>query len=181
MCMMARVWSNYDLHEKAAAGFKRAGLSIDVHGLEDLLVCNEAAEMFWKETGGGFANMREKLNHELDIISKQYANHELPWTRETLESLVEPYPAAKDDAVLAKHGDLAGHMEHYLDGPAAISEEDADESSSSSDGECGAAGDDMAAAHGEESASPTPPVSTWTPAPAPTQACAHCKPRISTR
>ena len=58
--------------------------------------------------------MREKLNDELADIEQQWLQNELPWCRETLESLVEPYPHhSESDSVLANQGDLAGHYANY--------------------------------------------------------------------
>ena len=89
--------------------------------------------MFWKDTGDGYLNMREKLNVELDFIHQQYTSGELVWSRDVLESLVERYPAAKDDEVLAKHGDVAGHMENYLEGAKGFTFADTEGEASSSD------------------------------------------------
>ena len=56
---------------------------------------------------GNFANMRQKLNAELEDLEEQWKNKELPWSRETLESLVEACPHnAESDAVLAAQEDL---------------------------------------------------------------------------
>ena len=45
----------------------------------------------------------------------------------------DDHPPAKDDALLAKHAEVAGHVEHYLDGPKDFSSDE--EVSSSSDDE----------------------------------------------
>ena len=58
--------------------------------------------------------MRAKLNDLLEDIEDQWMNGELPWCRDTLESLVEPYQDnSAIDPIVALQADQAGHYDDY--------------------------------------------------------------------
>ena len=116
--ILHHIWTrDTDLHLQAAQGFKEAGLSIDLNGSEDLEVAKEAREFWWAPLPaelGNYSNMREKINDELAEIERMHANGELPWGRESVESLIEKYPAQSEvDDVLKAQADLAGHYDDY--------------------------------------------------------------------
>ena len=75
------------------------------------MLAKEAAE-FWNEpTRDGFPNMRMKINTELEFVERQFKTKQLPWCRDTLESLVAPYEPDESDHVLQRQGDLVGQIE----------------------------------------------------------------------
>ena len=56
--------------------------------------------------------MRETVIGELAFVTKQWRDGSLPWCRDLIDQLIQPYPKSKDcDAVLAKQGYMAGHIE----------------------------------------------------------------------
>ena len=62
--IMWDVLSDLAIHNSAVAGFKKTGVTVDLHGKEDALICREAAQ-FWNEpTSDGFANLRAKIDYE---------------------------------------------------------------------------------------------------------------------
>ena len=70
----------------------------------------EEALEFWQEaTTDGYKNMREKLDDELMYVKSQWDSGHLQWSKKTLDTLAEAYPASREDAVFAKQGDLQGH------------------------------------------------------------------------
>ena len=79
-----------------------------------------------------------KLNAELDIVEHMWNDGDLPWGRDSIDSLVEAFPHySETDSVLERQGDIAGHYEQYDHDVAvpAASCEHGDTSSSDSDGD----------------------------------------------
>ena len=74
--ILNRIWNgpgSDHLHLQAAKGFKEAGLSVDLYGKEDMEIAKEAADMWWERvpsTLGNYANMRAKLNAELEDLEE---------------------------------------------------------------------------------------------------------------
>ena len=91
--------------------------SVDLNGREDYEITNEAADLWWApvpESQGDYPNMRAKLNDLLEDIEDQWMNGELPWCRDTLESLVEPYQDnSAIDPIIALQADQAWHYDDY--------------------------------------------------------------------
>ena len=76
LAILHTIWNTDEqLHMQAAKGFKEAGLSVDLDGSEDYEIAKEAADMWWAPVPamlGDYANMRDKLNDELEDIEEQW-------------------------------------------------------------------------------------------------------------
>ena len=128
--LMRDVLSDPAIHTSAVAGFKKTGITNDLYGAEDVLICREAAT-FWNEpTKDGFANMREKINKELSYVADEIKSGSLRWNKECVARLIVEYPRNKHvDAILKRIGDDAGV--DGLHGPIC----DGDNENGSNDGE----------------------------------------------
>ena len=90
---MYAIWRDFELHKLASVAFKGAGLTVAFDGSEDELIVKEAKEVWDGRTAcGKYANMRAKLKDELNFLKERVHRGELPWCRESLGSLVMPYP-----------------------------------------------------------------------------------------
>ena len=131
MELMLGVLSDPGLHARAAEGYKKTGQSIDLHGLEDALICREAA-VFWNEpTRGGHGSVRNLIDSELAAVAEEASSGGLTWCRRDVGRLTTPYPSRKDvDRVLEALGDDFYHDEiHDIDAEAAeVSDGSSDES-----------------------------------------------------
>ena len=107
--IMREVLSDPAIHVAAVAGYKKTGITVDLHGKEDGLICREAAQFWSERTSDGFANMREKINYELSAVADEYGSGSLKWCKQNVERLIVPFPKRKDvDAILERIGDHAG-------------------------------------------------------------------------
>ena len=106
--VMRDVLSDPGIHVAAVAGYKKTGLTVDLNGKEDGLICREAAQ-FWSEpTSDGFANMREKINYELSAVEDELKSGSLRWCKQSVERLIVAYPKRKEvDAILERIGEHA--------------------------------------------------------------------------
>ena len=131
MELMLGVLSDPGLHARAAEGYKKTGQSIDLHGLEDALICREAA-VFWNEpTRGGHGSVRHLIDSELAAVAEEASSGGLTWCQRDVGRLTTPYPSRKDvDRVLEALGDDFYHDEiHDIDAEAAeVSDGSSDES-----------------------------------------------------
>ena len=107
--IMREVLSDPAIHVAAVAGYKKTGITVDLHGKEDCLIVREAAQFWSERTSDGFANMREKLNYELSAVADEYKSGSLTWSKQSVERLIVPFPKNKEaDAILERIGDHAG-------------------------------------------------------------------------
>jgi len=155
MVLMLEVWSDPELHKRAAEGYKSVGQSIDLHGLEDARVCREAGT-FWREpTTDKYTSMRPKLNAELAMVKEEHDSKGLKWSRAGVKRLITPYPPhRKVDRILANLGedyyqDEVQNLE-VEDDDTAVAEGDEGPSSSSSDAGDNEDGDADAAVAGDD-------------------------------
>ena len=140
MLLMFETLSNPALHERAAAGYKSVGQSIELWGKEDHLIIREAG-VFWREetTCKKYKSMRPKIKAELGELKEEVDRGRLTWSKKSVKRLILPYPRRdKVDKVLNALEDDFYHDDiHNLDGVAeeepAVAEEDGGESSGSSD------------------------------------------------
>ena len=133
------VWKRPELHEHAAAGYKKVGQSIDLHGSEDQEVCREAGTFWNEETTDGYACMRLKINTELAVVAEEFDSDGLPWCFETIQRLLTAYPEhRKIDKVLNNVGEDHGHDSvHMLHDDEALGGADSSESSEVADADEG--------------------------------------------
>ena len=140
MLLMLETLSNPALHERAAAGYKSVGQSIELWGKEDHLIIREAG-VFWREetTCKKYTSMRPKINAELGELQEEVERGRLTWSKKSVKRLILPYPRRdKVDKVLnALEDDFYHDDVHNMAGvpeeEPAVAEEDGGESSGSSD------------------------------------------------
>ena len=95
--IMVDVLDRPELHLKAADGYKKTAVAVEIGGLEDALICREAAE-YWNDLG-----MREIVNKEVAMIRSEVRAGRLRWTMEDVYGLMPAYPKNKQvDAILEK-------------------------------------------------------------------------------
>ncbi len=111
MEVMLDVLSDPALHERAAAGYKLVGQSIDLHGAEDSLVAREAGDLWTERTTDNFPSMRAKIDTELTTVADEWASGGLTWCEKDVLRLIQPYPKnRKVDQIIATLGE-----DHYHD------------------------------------------------------------------
>jgi len=111
MEVMLDVLSDPALHERAAAGYKLVGQSIDLHGAEDSLVAREAGDLWNERTTDNFPSMRAKIDTELTTVADEWASGGLTWCEKDVLRLIQPYPKnRKVDQIIATLGE-----DHYHD------------------------------------------------------------------
>ena len=83
---MAAIWGQPWLHQAAAAGFKKVGLTNALNESEDRLICREALT-FWDELGMRAA--RRDAMHDVDV---ELAAGRLDWSYDSVCKVVAPFP-----------------------------------------------------------------------------------------
>ena len=83
---MAALWSQQWLHQAAAEGFKKVGLSNALNGDDDRLICREALR-FWNDLGMNAA--RTNAMHDVDV---ELAAGRLDWSYESVCKVLAPFP-----------------------------------------------------------------------------------------
>ena len=84
--IMVDVVSNMELHLNAAKGYLRAGMTVDLDGLQDQEIVREAGE-FWRELG-----MRAKMNFAVAEVREEHKANRLRWNVEDIQRIIRPYP-----------------------------------------------------------------------------------------
>ena len=84
--IMSEVMSDLELHLRACRGYKYTGTMVAFDGSEDDKICCEAQE-FWDDLG-----MRPKIDSAVAEVEAQFNAGKLPWTWETVQSLITPFP-----------------------------------------------------------------------------------------
>ena len=115
MDILLRIWSDTSFHMTASESFKKCGLTVDLFGKEDHMICREAAEFWYSPTSKGHANMREYLNEVVEEMEWEATNDQRVYCYDTYCDLIKDFPPSeRDDRRLESRGDLEGH---YLDFP----------------------------------------------------------------
>ena len=131
MQLMLEVWSDPEIHQKAAEGYKKVGQSIDLHGSEDSLVCREAGAFWNEDTTDGYITMRPKTDAELAAVADEWESGGITWCQRDVKRLITPYPKnEKVDRILANMGDEFNH-----DGIHAIHDEGDDDTAVAEEGQ----------------------------------------------
>jgi hypothetical protein len=125
MSLMLEVLTNPGLHKAAAGGYKKVGQTVELYGLEDALICREAATFWHEETTDKYPSMRAKINAELATIKDEFDSKGIKWCQRDVKRLITPYPIhTKVDRVLANLGEDFYHdSTHCLD---TVGDENAD-------------------------------------------------------
>ena len=137
MDLMLEILSDKELHERAAYGYKKVGQSVDLYGAEDNLIVREAGKFWNMETSEGLANMRAKVNAEMEEVEIMYDAKDITWDKESVRRLINKYPEHKrTDKILANLGDDYGHNAiHHLSDVEEDDGESAEDAASDGDGE----------------------------------------------
>jgi hypothetical protein len=83
---MASIWVQSWIHEEASKGFKKVGLTNDLAGGEDHLICREA-RAFWDDIG--MAKRREDTLHDVEVEIKA---GRLEWSYADVFKVIAPFP-----------------------------------------------------------------------------------------
>ena len=83
---MAEVMCDRALHLQACKGYKYTGTTVAFDGTEDSMICREAKD-FWIEL-----DMRTRLNAAVAEVKAKHAEGLLPWTYQTVQSLIHAVP-----------------------------------------------------------------------------------------
>ena len=70
MTLILSVLSDRALHIHVSKGFKKTRHAVDWHGGEYQLTCREAGALWNEQTTDGYANMRAKIDAELQDLSR---------------------------------------------------------------------------------------------------------------
>ena len=107
MSLMLSVLSDPELHLHASKGFKKTGHAVDLlSNKEDLLICREAGVLWNERTTDGYANMRAKIDAELQDLKEEFESGGLTWCERDVKRLITPYPRHdKHDKVLERLGE----------------------------------------------------------------------------
>ena len=92
MTVMLGSLSHPALHIHVAKGFKKVGDAVDLHGKEDLEICREAGVLRNEPTTDGYANMRAKIDAELETLKEEFESGRLTWCERDAKRLINPYP-----------------------------------------------------------------------------------------
>jgi hypothetical protein len=84
---MSGIWMQSWLHEDASKGFKKVGLTNDLAGGEDHLICREA-RAFWDDIG--MAKRREQVLHDVEV---EIQAGRLQWSYEDVFKVIAPFPS----------------------------------------------------------------------------------------
>ena len=104
--LMVEVLSNPSVHLRAAAGYKKTAVAVNIdNGGADLEICREAGD-FWRELG-----VRPKVNAEVARVRAEVAAGRLAWTYESVVNLMAPYQKSKDEDRLLGLLHDAGHCD----------------------------------------------------------------------
>ena len=124
MTLMLSVLSDPALHIHASKGFKKTGHAVDLlSNKEDLEICREAGVLWNERTTDGYANMRAKIDAELQDLKEEFDSGGLTWCERNVKRLITPYPAhGMHDKVLERLGEDFYHDSvHSLVGEAELS------------------------------------------------------------
>ena len=124
MTLMLSVLSDPALHIHASKGFKKTGHAVDLlSNKEDLEICREAGLLWNERTTDGYANMRAKIDAELQDLKEEFDSGGLTWCERDVKRLITPYPKhEKHDNVLERLGEDFYHDSvHRLTGEAELS------------------------------------------------------------
>ena len=107
MTLMLSVLSDPKLHIHASKGFKKTGHAVDLlSNKEDLEICREAGVLWNERTTDGYANMRAKIDAELQDLKDEFDDGGLTWGERGVKRLITPYPKhEKVDKVLERLGE----------------------------------------------------------------------------
>ena len=83
---MGAIWGERRLHEQAALGFKKVGLSNALDGTEDGMICREARD-YWDELG-----MSEAKQEAIAAVREEVLASRLEWSRRAVDQVVLPHP-----------------------------------------------------------------------------------------
>jgi hypothetical protein len=108
---MAAIWSQKWLHERAAQGFEKVGLSNVLDGSEDHLICRDA-RVFWDEM-----NMGEARLEAVAAVSEEVAAGRLHWSRDAVDQVVvlRPVRGRRLDYHPDDEGSASGHESAFTD------------------------------------------------------------------
>ena len=140
--LMVQVLSGPEVHLRAAQGYKRTALAVDIDGAEDDAWISREAGKFWAELG-----MRKKVNEEIEMVRTEVRAGRLHWSYDAVVNLMIPYPKSMDEDRLLKLCHDAGYDEaeegRWIDAggdPEAASDDSSDESDGAEGGHADASG-----------------------------------------
>ena len=107
MTLLLNVLSDPALHIHASKGFKKTGHAVDLlSNKEDTEICREAGVLWNERTTDGYANMRAKIDAELQDLKDEFDSGGLTWCERNVKRLITPYPKhEKVDKVLERLGE----------------------------------------------------------------------------
>lgn len=107
MTLMLGVLSDPALHIHASKGFKKTGHTVDLlSNKEDFEICREAGALWNERTTDGYANMRAKIDAELQDLKDEFDSGGLTWCERDVQRLITPYPKhERHDKVLERLGE----------------------------------------------------------------------------
>ena len=127
--IMLQVLSDPALHQRAAAGYKKVGESVDLHGREDSFICREAGALWNEETTDHHANMRQKVNKELAAVAEEVDSGGLTWCMHDVKRLICPYPPNRRvDRILTNLGEDFGYDDVHNAGYTEEAKDDSEDS-----------------------------------------------------
>ena len=95
--MMVEVLSDPNIHLRAAKGYVKTAVAVDLDGTQDTLIEREAAA-FWRDL-----DVRAKINADLAQVRVAFDSGHLRWTYEHVKGLILPYPPSKEeDPIIAQ-------------------------------------------------------------------------------
>jgi hypothetical protein len=149
MMLLCEVLSDPHMHTRAAAGYKKVGQTIDLHGKEDELIEREARTYWNEKTTDGFPSMRPKIDSELSAVADEHRSGGIVWCERDVRRLIGKYPArARVDKVLQRLGEDFYHDDvHRLQDGADAAAVAAEGDESSDDSMAGDLEEDDPAAH----------------------------------